>query len=154
MIAVEDRAQPRCTAGALFVDAEGAVFLVEPNERAEWAIPAGGVEHAETPRQACGRALQEKLGLDVVPGRLLVVDWAPRVREERVLFVFDGGELTDDQLDAIDMPFGVIDSWAFIDPDELFVMLEPRLTRRVTAALGARAAGTTWYLENGEPVGC
>lgn len=150
---MQDRAEPRCTAGALFVDADGAVLVVEPNERAEWSIPAGAVGRRETPRDACTRALEEQLGLELTPGRLLVVDWAPRVREERVLFVFDGGELTEDQLDAIELPVGTLDSWACIPVEELFVMLEPRLTRRVTAALGAREAGSTWYLENGDPVG-
>ncbi|MDT7708166.1 MAG: hypothetical protein QOG20_3773, partial [Pseudonocardiales bacterium] len=40
----------------------------------------------------------------------------------------------------------------FVPPEELFVMMEPRLVRRVTAALGAKEAGATWYLENGVPV--
>lgn len=149
---MEDRAQPRCTAGALFVDEEGHVLIVEPTERSTWAIPAGTVERAETPREACARAVREQLGLEHTPERLLVVDWAPRVRDERVLFVFDGGVLGPEQLDAIAIPVGTLDSWACVPPDELFVMLEPRLTRRVTAALGARAAASTWYLENGDPV--
>ena len=33
--------------------------------------------------------------------------------------------------------------------DDLFVMLSGVLSRRVAAALDARAAGETWYLENG-----
>lgn len=150
---MDDRAQPMCAAGALFLDADGHVLIVEPTERATWTIPAGPVERGETPREACARAITDWLGLDLTPGRLLVVDWAPRVRDERVLFVFDGGELGDEELDAIDLPFGTLDNWACLPADELFVMLEPRLTRRVTAALDARAVGGTHYLENGDPVG-
>lgn len=146
---MNELARPMCAAAALFVDADGDVLIVEPTDAPRWEIPGGAVDLGETPRQACVRALDEGFGLDIVLGRLLVVDWAPLVHEERVRFIFDGGSLTEPQLDAIDMPPGPIDCWAFIPPAELFVMTSPRTTRRVTAALGALAAGQTWYLENG-----
>lgn len=148
---VDSGARPACTAAALFVDASGEVLIVEPTDRAMWEIPWGPVERGETPRDACVRALHDEFALDVRPGRLLVVDWAPYVREERVRFVFDGGTLTDDQLDGIELVPANLTSWAFLPPEELFVMMEPRLVRRVTAALAAREAGITTYLENGLP---
>ncbi len=144
-------ARPGCAAAALFVDAAGEVLIVDPMDRATWEIPGAPVQRGETPHAACLRALHEQLGLEVVPGRLLVVDWAPFVREERVRFLFDGGELTEEQLDAIELA-PELTSWAFLPPAELFVMTEPRLGRRVTAALASRAAGHTSYLEGGEPV--
>lgn len=148
---VDDRARPDCAAGALFVDGEGAVLLVEPTYQPRWEIPGGAVERGETPREACARELQEELGLDLPVGRLLVADWAPHVRDERVRFVFDGGTLTDDQLDRIELASSELSSWAFVAPDDLFVMVVPRLARRVAAALDARAAGDTRYLEHGVP---
>jgi len=148
----DEGARPECAAGVLFLDEAGDVFLVEPTYKAMWEIPGGRMEVGESPREALTRELEEELSLEVPIGRLLVVDWAPHVREERVRFVFDGGVLTDAQLDAIELPEHELESWAFISPDELFVMMEPRLVRRVTAALGAREAGATWYLENGVPV--
>lgn len=96
-------ARPDCAAGALFVDDEGRVLIVEPTYKPRWEIPGGRVERGETPRAACLRELREELGLDLPLGRLLVVDWAPNVRDEHVRFVFDGGTLTDEQLDAIDL---------------------------------------------------
>jgi 8-oxo-dGTP diphosphatase len=81
-----------------------------------------------------------------------VVDWAPHVQEDRVRFVFDGGVLTDEQLDAIVLEPDELTSWAFVAPDELFVRVEPRLGRRVSAALEAREAGATRYLEHGVPI--
>ncbi len=152
MAEIDDIVRPECAAGALFLDESGDVLLVEPTYKAMWDIPGGRMQVGETPREACVRELHEELGLELPLGRLLVVDWAPHVREERVRFVFDGGVLTDEQLDAIELPPHELESWAFISPGELFVMLEPRLSRRVTAALGAREAGATWYLENGVPV--
>jgi 8-oxo-dGTP diphosphatase len=148
---VDSGARPGCGAAALFVDSTGEVLIVEPTDKATWEIPGVQVQRGETPREACVRALHDQLALDVAPGRLLVVDWAPFVREERVRFVFDGGELTDEQLEDIELA-PELTSWAFLPPEELFVMVEPRLVRRVTAALAARAAGITTYLEGGERV--
>jgi 8-oxo-dGTP diphosphatase len=147
---VDSGARPGCGAAALFVDSAGEVLLVEPTDKATWEIPGTPVARGETPRAACVRALRDQLGLDLALGRLLVVDWAPFVREERIRFVFDGGELTDEQLEAIELA-PELTAWAFLPAAELFVMIEPRLVRRVTAALAARAAGHTCYLEGGVP---
>jgi 8-oxo-dGTP diphosphatase len=142
-------ARPDCAAGALFLDDEGRVLIVEPTYKARWEIPGGRVERGETPRAACVRELREELGLDLPLGRLLVVDWAPNVRDEHVRFVFDGGTLTEEQLDAIELAPDELSSWAFLPPEEMFVMMTPRLVRRVTAALEARERGVTAYLEHG-----
>lgn len=148
---VDDAARPDCATGALFTDDEGSVLLVEPTFRSRWEIPGGEVERGETPREACARALREQFGIDLALGRLLVVDWAPLVREERIGFVFDGGELAPEQLDAVELAADELCAWAFLPPEELFVMMEPRLVRRVTSALGARGADVTSYLEHGLP---
>ncbi|WP_205347147.1 NUDIX domain-containing protein [Pseudonocardia broussonetiae] len=149
---VDTIARPAAAAGALFVDEEGRVLIVEPTYKRHWEIPGGEVEKGESPSEACARELKEELGLDLPVGRLLVVDWAPLVREERVRFVFDGGVLTDEQLDAVELAPDELASWAFLPCEELFVMMEPRLVRRVTAAVDARAAGVTRYLEDGRVV--
>jgi 8-oxo-dGTP diphosphatase len=150
---VVDRiARAEAAAGALFVDPDGQVLIVEPTYKPRWEIPGGAVERGETPREACERELHEELGLELAVGRLLFVDWAPLVREERIRYVFDGGTLTDGQLDRIELPPAELSSWAFVPAEELFVMMAPRLMRRVTAALTAREAGATTYLEHGRPV--
>lgn len=153
MDVVDRIARAEAAAGALFVGHDGQVLIVEPTYKPRWEIPGGAVERGETPREACERELHDALGVDLPAGRLLVVDWAPLVREERIRYVFDGGTLTDEQLDRIVLPPDELSSWAFIPPEELFVMMSPRLMRRVTAALEARTAGVTAYLEHGVLVG-
>ena len=138
-------------AGVLFVDGEGRVLLVEPVHEARWSIPGGPVRPGETPRETCARELRDGLGLEAPVGRLLVVDWAPLVREERIRFVFDGGVLGEDGADGMVLDGGQLASWAFLPPEELFVMVAPRLGRRLAAAVEARAAGDTVYLEDGAP---
>ena len=140
-------------AGALFVDDADRVLVVEPVYKPEWEIPGGRVEAGESPRAACVRELGEELGLDLEPGRLLVVDWAPRDGQDRVLFVFDGGRLGAAQLDAIVLPPDELASWAFLPPGELGGVLAPRLVRRVLAATEAKTAGATWHLEHGVRTG-
>ncbi len=140
--------------GVLFLDEDGHILIVEPLHDARWEIPGGAIEQGETPRGACVRRLREQLGLELPTGRLLVVDWArhvtdERVAEQRVFFLFDGGTLTDELFDAIELPPHELESWACMPQEELFVMLAPDLTRRLDAAVAARATGETWYVENG-----
>ncbi len=141
-------ARPLATAGVLVLDADGHVLIVEPLHHARWEIPGGALRHGESPRAACARALRETLGLELAPGRLLIVDWAARVAEEQVHFLFDGGALDDDVLDALVLS-PEVESWACVPAEELFVMLAPERNRQVGAALDALASGETWYLENG-----
>ncbi len=140
-------------AGVLFLDEDGHVLIVEPLDRGTWEIPGGRLAPGETPRAACARELRAQLGLDLPLGRLLVVDWFRRYGEDRVRFVFDGGVLDDDRLDAIELPPQDLESWACVPPEGLFVMLDGPLSRRLNAALEARAGAGTCYLEQGELIG-
>jgi 8-oxo-dGTP diphosphatase len=151
-VEADARARPFAAAGALFFDDDGQILIVEPAYKSTWEIPGGAVEIGETPHAACLRELREELGIELEVGWLLVVDWASGNTEEpegRIRFVFDGGTLNDARLDAIDLPPDELESWACVPVEDLFVMLSGVLSRRVTAALEARAAGETWYLENG-----
>jgi 8-oxo-dGTP diphosphatase len=149
------RARPLAAAGVVVFDDDGHLLIVEPIHKPTWEIPGGMIEHGEAPRAACARALREEVGIEIDVGRLLVVDWMTSRTGEpdgRVEFVFDGGVLTEERLDAIDLPPDELASWACLPVDDLFAMLRADLTRRVTAALGALAAGETWYLESGTRV--
>jgi 8-oxo-dGTP diphosphatase len=137
--------------GALFVDERGRVLLVEPTYKPGWEIPGGVIEAGETPSAACTREIAEELGLSVHLGRLLVIDWAPHPRGERVLFVFDGGLLPNATVERIRLQVEELASYRFVPPDEIGTLLPLRLTRRMTAALEARADGTIHYLEHAVP---
>jgi 8-oxo-dGTP diphosphatase len=139
-------------AGALFFDERGRVLLVEPTYKPRWDIPGGVIEPGETPSAACTREVAEELGLDVRIGRLLVVDWAPHPDQgEKVLFVFDGGVLGGAAVGSIALQASELASYRFVAPNAVDEWLPPRLVRRITAALVARADGTIHYLENAVP---
>ncbi|MBW4717455.1 NUDIX domain-containing protein [Saccharothrix obliqua] len=139
-------------AGALFTDPAGRVLLVEHTYQEPWGIPGGLVEPGETPAEGCAREVAEELGLAFTPGPLLVVDWAPTAEDgDKVLFVFDGGVLHEPDLAALRVDGVEIRAWHLTRPDALGEHLTPRLVRRLTAALAARHAATTRYLEHGVP---
>ena len=118
--------------------------MVRPSYKSYWEIPGGIVEPGETPMQACTREIAEELGLHVTVGRLLVADWAP-MAGDRLLLVFDGGRLTEEQLAAIRFVDGEITAWEFVERSRLEEYIQPRLSRRLRAA----RPGETRYLENG-----
>jgi 8-oxo-dGTP diphosphatase len=142
--------RPRVAAGALFFDAQGRVLLVKPTYKDGWEIPGGYVEPGETPIEACEREIKEELGLDRKIERLLVVDWAPSTKEgDKVLFVFDGGELPASEHAAITLPPDELAASEFHDTAILHELMIERLARRLAAAVEARQTDVTRYLEHG-----
>jgi 8-oxo-dGTP pyrophosphatase MutT (NUDIX family) len=134
-------------AAALITDPGGRVLIVKPNYRDHWQLPGGIVEHGEPPHAGCAREVEEETGLRITPGPLLVLDWVPP-NEERpkpfVFFVFDGGEIAAGT--AITVQEEELDGYKFADVAEFGTHLTGFLVRRYTAALQARATGTTIYL--------
>ncbi|MEN3611482.1 NUDIX hydrolase [Plantactinospora sp. ZYX-F-223] len=125
----------------------------EPTYKEHWKIPGGCVEAGESPYTAARREVAEELGLVVMPGRLLVVDWVPPRpgRTEGVMLVFDGGRLAPDQQAGIRLALAELHGWAWCTPAEADARLSPLLARRVRAATQALTATATSYLENGSP---
>src|SRR6185437_6517655 len=94
----------------------------------------------------------EELGLQVIIGRLLTVDWAPRPDEgDKLLFVFDGGTLDQSQLNNVIFRDGEISEWAFVDSSKLDELTISRLARRIRESIEARRERQTHYLEQGAP---
>jgi 8-oxo-dGTP diphosphatase len=137
-------ARPLVAAGAVFRDARGRVLLVHPTYKPGWEVPGGVVEPGESPAVACRRELREELGLDRAPGPLLSVDWTEGDGHDRLLFLFDGGALGDDE-DRIVLGADELDRWAWVAPADLAAHLPPPLARRV----GSTVAGAGPYLEHG-----
>ena len=83
-------------AGALITDPAGRALLVKPNYRDHWTVPGGICEHGEPPHEGCAREVAEEIGLNLVPGPLVAINWSkPSGRDQRPImhFLFDGGML-------------------------------------------------------------
>ncbi|MET9421379.1 NUDIX hydrolase [Streptomyces sp. NPDC006540] len=144
-------AHPRMAAGALFFDGTGRILMVEPTYKDYWEIPGGYVETGESPLDAAVREVQEELGITPPLGRLLAVDWAPSEAEgDKVLYLFDGGQLTSESLAKITLQADELNSFAFVAPNEISERTIPRLARRILAATEARDDAAPVYLEHGQ----
>jgi 8-oxo-dGTP pyrophosphatase MutT (NUDIX family) len=105
----------------------------------------------ETPWQACQREVREETGLLVTGGRLAAVDTRPaKTRKAMGLrFLFDCGEVTDEQAASITLQSLELSEHRFADPADALALLRPAVSRRVAAVLGADGCR---YLEDGHPV--
>lgn len=142
----------RAAAGILLFNEDGHVLMVVPSYKDYLDIPGGYISHGETPTEAAAREVKEELGLDLPVERLLVADWAPNDSEgDKLLFVFDGGVLTQHQLDLIKLPPDELTGFKFIPADQIADRTIPRLARRIAQAIEARDEGRARYLEHGQP---
>lgn len=145
-------ARPRMAAGALFFNGQGHVLLVRPSYKPKWEIPGGYVETGEAPLTACRREVREELGIAPAIGSLLVVDWAPNDAEgDKVLYIFDGGQLHLDDVTAISPDADELLAAGFHPVEAVDHLLIPRLARRVRHAITARQQIHPQYLEHGSP---
>jgi 8-oxo-dGTP pyrophosphatase MutT (NUDIX family) len=147
----EPIARACAAAGVLFFDEAGRVLLVRTTYGPGWDMPGGFLRPGETPTEAAAREVSEELGIKPPIGRLLVVDWAPHPDNgDKVLFVFDGGQLTPEHIAQIKLDPVEIAGYSYHDPELIGQLLIPRLARRIRAAAGAHMSAHMVYLERGE----
>ena len=144
-------ARPLVAAGALFLDPAGRVLLVRPTYKDYWDIPGGYVEPGESPRAACVREIREELSIAPPVGSLLVVDWAPAEGEgDKLLFVFDGGVLTDADTAGVTFADREVAELRYVVPADLDQYMPGRLSRRLRTAIEAVERLRTIYAEHGD----
>lgn len=143
----------RMSAGALFYDHSGRVLLVEPSYKSHWDIPGGSIDAGESPWAAARREVREEIGIDRAFTRLLVIDY---VRDdgrmpEGIAFVFDGGPITQAEVDALTLTDPEIVSVGLHALDVAAGKLKSTLAARVDAALRAAHQGELLLCDDGVP---
>jgi 8-oxo-dGTP pyrophosphatase MutT (NUDIX family) len=103
----------------------------------------------ETPWEACRREVREEVGLDVVEGRLVAVDFLrPKPgKAGGMRFLFDCGAVAADELGSIRLQEEELSEFRLVKPAKALELLSGPLRRRVGAALGAPEECV--YLEDG-----
>ncbi|MGC4815900.1 NUDIX domain-containing protein [Micromonospora sp. DT63] len=137
-------------AAAFITDPADNVLLVKPTYRDYWAFPGGYVDEGEYPHDACAREIREELGLDLVVGDLLVVDWAPPSGQRPraiISLTFDCGYVTS--LDGLNLPGEELAEAAFFQHPEAERRLPTNVASRLSAARCARARNVPLYLAGG-----
>ena len=148
--------QPRKRVGCdvLIRDTTGRILIVNPEYKPDWDLPGGMAEANESPLDAAQRELREELGIRQAVGLMLCVDWvAPHgVWDDSVMFIFDGGVLSDDVAARLRPRDGELLGHQFCEPADAEGLLRPYYWLRVRAALRAQEAGRAAYLQNGTPI--
>ncbi|WP_115787251.1 NUDIX domain-containing protein [Arthrobacter silvisoli] len=88
----------RVAAGLVIRDRQDRVLAVKPNYKDGWLLPGGTVDAGEAPRAAARREGREELGLDIIPGALLIIGHSafPSPIGDGLNFLYDGGVLSAD----------------------------------------------------------
>jgi 8-oxo-dGTP pyrophosphatase MutT (NUDIX family) len=111
----------------------GQLLLVKPAYRAGWLLPGGVVEQNESPAQGCVRECEEELGLTLSLNGLLLVDHTAEPEDDSadsLYFWFSTDELTQYQIDTIQLPEGELEDYQFVTPEEaLDLLIVPFATR-------------------------
>ncbi|WP_235484588.1 NUDIX hydrolase [Streptomyces roseoverticillatus] len=149
-----------CGVSALFTDSRGRVILEDVGYRAVCLLPGGAADAGETPSLAVTRKVHEELGLIRRFSRALAVDWLPpgtpgypQGFPGEMIYVFDGGTLTEDDLARIRLPSREVTSIRRVEPALLPRRMDSGNARRTLAALRARINGTgPTILEDGHPL--
>jgi len=141
----------RIGAGLICRDADGRVLLVQPTYKPTWEIPGGVVEAGESPAATVAREVREELGVELVVGRLLVVDWLPirPPKTEGLMMQFDGGVLDNSVTPRFRLPSDELRDWCFFSADDLDEVLPDYMARRTRLALELATIGRSAYLESG-----
>lgn len=142
----------RIAAGALIRDEHGRVCIVEPTYKPQWNFPGGSVEAAESPAAGCRREVLEELGLEVHIGRLLALDWVQETSDPdgALILIYDGGVLTQTQIESIVLPGDELNGYQFVPPPALDRWVSERNARRAAAALGVLEQGGVAELDREE----
>ncbi len=144
--------QKRMAAGCIFVNSNGDVLLVKPTYKEGWEIPGGVVEDDESPKTCCEREVLEEIGLEITVKRLLVVDYNSYPQEphktEALMFLFDGGLLSDKDLSMIQLCDDELSQWEFFSVDNLPQDMNLGLRNRIIQAVAQKSNPCAAYLEN------
>jgi 8-oxo-dGTP diphosphatase len=134
-------------AGGLFFDVKGKILILKPTYKEYWSIPGGVIEANESPRQAFIREVQEEIGIECQPERLLCVDYVSESENnnESVQFVFLGGLISKEKIHIANDEIG---DYQFLESEKALPLLGIHSRRRIGKCLEILDCGLTLYLEN------
>jgi 8-oxo-dGTP pyrophosphatase MutT (NUDIX family) len=141
----------RAISQLLVRDPDGRVLLCRLTYKQDWDLPGGVVEVGESPQLAVAREVEEELGLQIPPGRLLLTDWLPPWSgwDDALCLVFDGGQHDPAMLGDMVRQEREIRDAAFCTIEEVRERCADFTARRVAAALANLSGGGPAYTESG-----
>lgn len=134
----------RLAAGALIRDHQGRMLAVKPNYKDGWTIPGGTVEAGEAPQEGCFREVAEEVGLELTPGRLLVIfhGLAMGIWGDSTSYIYDAGVLEAGT--KISLQEEELVSYEWVEPAELDSYFNPSQAFRLREAYRALETGAVY----------
>lgn len=136
--------------GILLFNDAGDLLLVKPSYKDHWSLPGGVVDVHESPQSACIREVKEEIGIDIPIPRFACVayyDNTDNVKGECLQFMFDGGTLTQADIENIKIAPKEIEAFQFIPIIQAINLVSTSTAKRIPRAMEAIKSGTALYLE-------
>lgn len=142
----------RVIAQGVIRDSHGRVLMCELVYKPDWDLPGGVVEPGESPRDGIVREVREELGVELVAGELLAVDWLPPWAgwDDAVVLVFDLGRHDTSLVDDAVLEPREIAAVHWCEPELVRSRARPPTAARVEQVLARAAAGAV-FLHGGRP---
>lgn len=143
------QARKRVAAKVLIRDQIGRILLVNPTYKEHWDMPGGMAEANEPPRFAARREIAEELGVHLEVGALLALDWiGPHGPwDDQLVFIFDGGTLPGDAINALTITDREISEFGFFSAPEASRLLRTDVAERLMHAVDSLTTNHTHYTE-------
>jgi 8-oxo-dGTP pyrophosphatase MutT (NUDIX family) len=142
----------RVAAGLVIRDDAGRILAVKPNYKDGWLLPGGTVDSGEAPRAAARREGREELGLDIIPGALLIIGHSayPSPIGDGLNFLYDGGVLPAGA--TITLQEEELTEWRFVAETDLADYFGVHGAVHVSSALTGLREGRVVELQDREEV--
>lgn len=114
--------------GVLIFNKNKQLLIVNPTYKEGWAIPGGGVDNDESPKEAAIREIKEEMEIDLKDIALLGVGYTVTkgIKPETLQFIFYGGELSENEINCINLEKNEHSEFRFVEIAEASTLLNER----------------------------
>ena len=133
----------------LFFNDKDELLIVKPNYTDGWIVVGGTIEDNESPLTCAIRETKEEIGVDVENLGFVSVHYIPAVAPfgDSYQFIFNGGKLSQEQVQSIKLQTEELDEFAFVSMDKAETMIRPRLMARIKIGLRSMGNSSGGYAE-------
>lgn len=136
--------------GAIIRNSKGEFLILKATYKEDWGIPGGMTELNETPYRSVIREVKEEINIEIQAPRLFAIDFATNAPWSRILFLFDCGVISEDEVSRIKLETDEIADFKFVKYEEALQLLSSNLKKRLSSSIEALKEKGFIYLENGE----
>ncbi|MEI6316228.1 MAG: NUDIX hydrolase [bacterium] len=133
----------------LFFNSKREILIVKPDYKESWLVVGGSNDENESPLQCAIRETKEEIGLEISQMKLIGVYHSPKngIHSDALKFIFDGGELTDEQISQIKLQAGELTEYKFENPEKAIQLFSNSLKNSIPQCLNAIKENTCVYID-------